>query len=206
MLAVLLACSQNFVESPETPLPASPDAEEDTAADAASDDTADTAADTSTDTGALPDVPLELCINEFMPDNASSSQDETLAFPDWIELHNAGETPVALDGWTLSDSRSDPSKHVLVGGLAIPPGGFLLLWADGLPEIGPEHLGFVLGKEGGEVALYAPDGRGSIVTYGEIAADFSLARVPDCCSEGEAGGCLSFDFRGTPGVSNVEPV
>jgi hypothetical protein len=197
MLLLLLACSQRFDEDTGSDTPVSPDS-------ADTDDTDDTdVIDTDPDTGDLPDVPLELCINEFMPDNESSAQDDTLAYPDWIELHNPGDTPVLLDGWTLTDSRGTPDKHVLTGGLALPPGGFALLWADELPDTGPEHLGFKLASTGGEVALYAPDGRGSIVTYGEMAADFSLTRMTDCC-EGDA--CLTFDFRGTPGVSNVEPV
>ena len=48
-----------------------------------------------------------------------------------------------------------------------------------------------------------PEGVGSVVTYQKLAPDFSAARVPDCC---EGDGCFSFDFRGSPGESNVDPV
>ncbi len=195
MLLLLFACSEDFSADTADTVPVPNDTVVDT----------DTGIDTDsdTDTGELPDLPLELCINEFMADNEASIQDETLAWPDWIELHNPGEAPVILDGWSLTDDRDEPRKNVLAGGLSIPGGGYRLLWADALPDAGSDHLAFRLGGKGGEVALYAPDGRGSIVTYGQMAADFSLARVPDCC-EGE--GCLAFDFRGTPGEPNVEPV
>ncbi len=190
MLALLLACSERF-EPEDT-------GEGEPVVDSATDDTGPV--DTDPDTGS--DLPLELCINEIMPDNEASAQDETLAYPDWIELHNPGDTTVDLAGWTITDYRLEPEKHTL-GDLSIEPGGFLVLWADELPDTGANHLGFKLSGDGGEVAVYAPDGRGSIVTYGPMAADFSIARVPDCC-EGE--GCLTYDFRGSPGESNVEPV
>ena len=158
--------------------------------------------DSDGDTGPHVDAPLDLCINEFMPTNVSSVQDESLRFPDWIELHNPGPEDIALTGWTLSDFRLEPDKHVFIGGLVVPAGGFRLLWADGRPDTGAAHLSFRLSGDGGEVALFAPDGRGSIVTYDEIFADFSIARVPDCCRRED---CFSFDYHGTPGLTNVEP-
>ncbi|MFN7145109.1 MAG: lamin tail domain-containing protein, partial [Myxococcota bacterium] len=173
-LLLLAACSERFPEPSDTGRDTTPHV------DSGADDTSVDSGDT--DTGEVSDAPLELCINEIMPDNEASAQDETLAYADWIELHNPGDAPVVLDGWTITDFRLEPDKHVLGGGLALPPGGFLVLWADALPDTGPDHLAFKLGADGGEVALYAPDGRGSIVTYGPMAADFSLARVPDCCT------------------------
>ena len=194
MLLFLLSCSEPF------------SSEDTAAADTSADDTAadtDTAPiDTDRETGDIPDIPLELCINEVMPDNEASAADETGFFPDWIELHNPGAAAIDLEGWKITDYRLEPDRHTL-GALTLEPGGFLVLWADELPETGPNHLGFKLGAEGGEVAVFAPDGRGSVLTYGPMAADFSLVRVPDCC-EGDA--CLGYDFRGSPGESNVEPV
>jgi hypothetical protein len=147
-------------------------------------------------------APLELCINEFMPDNEASITDESGATPDWIELHNPGSEDIDLEGWSLTDDADDPMKSVLPAGLTLPAGGFLLLWADGGALPSPTHLGFALSAAGGTVGVFAPDGRGSLVSYGDISDDFSAARLPDCC-EGDA--CFGFDFRGTPGQSNVEP-
>ncbi|MFO0759257.1 MAG: lamin tail domain-containing protein [Byssovorax sp.] len=150
--------------------------------------------------GDAPPLPLELCINELMPRNIASAADEGGNYADWIELHNPGKTPIDLAGWALTDDASMPFKSVLPAGLTLPPKGFLLLWADGTPQVGASHLGFKLDAKGGVVGVFAPDGRGSLVSYGEIAADFSAARNPDCC---QGPGCFTFVFRGTPGKTNV---
>ena len=152
------------------------------------------------DTGApgAPQGPLPLCVNEFMPDNLSAWRDDLLATPDWIELHNRTDEEIDLSGWTLSDDASDPAKARLEG--VIEARGFRFLRADeGLQD---NSLPFRLSAEGGDVALFAPDGRGQVVRYGRVGADFSVARSTDCCI-GEA--CLEFSYRGTPGYGNTEP-
>lgn len=184
MLLLVAACSTAGVATDTSPPP---------------DSGLDSAADTA-DSGPADPVPLDLCINEFMSDNDASLADETNAYPDWIELHNPGSTSVALDGWALTDDETEPDKSPL-DGLSLEAGGFLLLWADGLEAA--QHLAFELASAEGTVALYAPDGRGSIVNYGAIAADFSAARSPDCCTD---VGCFEYAFRGTPGASNVVPI
>jgi len=161
-------------------------------------DTGDTGSTTDTEP-----LPLELCINEFMPDNQAALFDDLGATPDWIELHNPGTEEVVLSGWSLTDDPDDPDDHVLPAGLTLPPGAFLVFYADGEPEAGPLHVAFRLSAEGGTVGLFAPDGRGSLVHHGRVESDFSVARTDDCCT-GEH--CLGFDFRGTPGAANNPPV
>lgn len=153
-----------------------------------------------------PNAPLELCINEFMTDNDVALADETGAYPDWIELHNPGDEAVPLDGWTLTDDSGDTTKHEMSGGLSVEPGGFLVLYADGEDSLGAAHLGFKLTQDGGTVGLFAPDGRGSLITYGYLESDISAARVPDCCPVGSS--CWEYVYGGTPGETNdpAEPV
>jgi len=146
-----------------------------------------------------PDAPLELCINEFMSDNKTSLTDETGATPDWIELHNPGADEVALAGWTMTDDADETDKSELDDTLVIEAHGFLVFYADNLPDLGTQHLGFSLSQDGGTVGLYAPDGRGSLLQYAWIASDLSAARVPDCCS---GDGCWDYVYQGTPGVTN----
>jgi hypothetical protein len=148
-------------------------------------------------------VPLELCINEFMSDNQSVLINDDGSTPDWVELHNPGETDIHLAGWSLTDDPDEYDKHAIHSSLWINAGEFLLFYADDQVDDGPEHLSFRLGSEGGAVGLYAPDRRGQVVHYGVVQADFSVYRVQDCCS-GE--GCLDFDFRGTPGTTNDPPI
>ncbi len=149
-------------------------------------------------------VPLELCINEFMPDNQAALFLDDGTAPDWIELHNPGSEQVQLAGWSITDDPEEPDKHALHSDLAVDAGGFLLLYADGTDDLQqPQHLSFRLTAAGGSVGLYAPDGRGQLVHHGAIEGDFSLHRVQDCCSGDD---CLEFDFRGTPGTTNDPPV
>jgi len=145
-----------------------------------------------------PPEPLPLCINEFMADNRSALIGEAGETPDWIELHNPTDEAIDLAGWRLADAIDEELPWVL-SGLALEPGGYLLLYADGVPETGNDHLDFKLDADGGSVALWAPDGRGQVIHYGHVEPDFSVSRIQDCCS-GE--GCLDFAFRGTPGRTN----
>jgi hypothetical protein len=156
---------------------------------------------TSSSTGGPPG-PIAICINEIMPDNQTSLV-VMGATPEWIELHNPTDMAVDLEGWSLTDDESQPKLSVLPKGLTLPPKGFVLLYADGDTKLGPEHLAFKLNAGGGKVGLFSPDGAGSVVPYGMLAADVSAALVPDCCTGSD---CTETDFQGTPGKSNVPVV
>ena len=145
-----------------------------------------------------PPEPLELCINEFMPDNQSVLIAEDGSTPDWIELHNPSEEHLLLNGWSMADAMDEDVRHVF-GDVVLPAAGYLLLYADGQPDLGEDHLDFKLSSEGGDVAIWAPDGRGQVVHYGHVEPDWSVARLSDCCLE---EGCWDFDFRGSPGATN----
>ena len=140
----------------------------------------------------------ELCINEFMAANATTVQDDTGAYVDWVELFNLTDEDVELAGFTISDDLDNPDKHVLAAPLVVPAHGHLLLWADGLTDLGPEHLGFQLAREGEELGLYDPDGTVlNHLEYDEQATDWSAARMPD----GELDGWI-IDATPTPGQPN----
>jgi hypothetical protein len=145
---------------------------------------------------------LAVCINELMPANRVAHRDPSGAASDWIELHNPTAQDLPLDGWSMTDDPSEPRKHVLGGGLTLPAGGFLVLWADDAPGLGPDHLGFALAEGGEAVGLYAPDGTGSVVWFGPMPDDLAVGRITDCCRE-PAGGCLQIGFGGTPGATNA---
>ncbi len=203
LLGLLAGCTSRVDTGPPGPDDTGPPPD-DTAG--AADDTGtggpDDTADTGGDTGRpASDGLLALCINEFMPANEASLSLGDGTWPDWIELHNPGVADVGLAGWGITDDRTEPTAEVLTGDLVIPAGGFLLLYAD--HQAGPDHLRFRLDADGGEVALFDPEGDGQIITYGNVEDDFSVSRRTDCCT-GE--GCLGFDFHGTPGITNVHIV
>lgn len=141
-----------------------------------------------------------LCINELMPDNDAALILEDDSRPDWIELFNPTDADISLDGWTISDDRTQPDRHPLFAGLVVPAGEPLLLYAD--EGDGPDHLSFKLSAEGDEVALFDPEGDGTVLAFGVVYDDFAVARVDDCCT---GDGCLAHVFRGSPGVANTAP-
>ena len=53
-----------------------------------------------------------LVINEFMADNETTVEDpdESGEYPDWIELYNGSEEPIALNGLFLTDDLDEPTK------------------------------------------------------------------------------------------------
>lgn len=179
--------------------------EEDTDSGPVQDTAIDTGGDTSGDTGGdtggieVSKEPLELCINEFMPNNLQSWTDETGAYADWIELHNPGDTPVFLGGWSITDDAEEPDAHVFGDELTVDIGGFLVLVADGEPSLGPLHLDFRLDNEGEQIGLFRWDGTGEVLTYGKVYNDLSVARLTDCGPIDE----MEYVYGGTPGVSNV---
>jgi hypothetical protein len=145
---------------------------------------------------------LAICVNEIMPDNETSLIIGMGATPDWIELHNPTDKAVDLAGWSLTDDENEPKLSVLPEGMAIPPKGFLILFATGDSSFGPDHLAFQLSAGGGVVGLFAPDGASNIMTYGLTDPDIAQARKPDCC-QGDA--CVVPDPKGTPSKSNLTP-
>jgi len=102
---------------------------------------------------------------------------------DWIELYNAGDTPIVLDGtWYLSDDREDLRKWALPS-MVIEPGGFVSF--DEVRDFhNPITAGFGLNKAGDEVVLSHLPGSGrdrivDIVVFDGQANGVSLGRLPD---------------------------
>ena len=139
-----------------------------------------------------------------MAANAGSILDESGAASDWIELVNAGEEPLDLRGFSVSDDWRVPDKGPLPDGLLLGPGEHLLLWADGTDAAG--HLPFQLDADGESVGVFDADGRALdwVVLYPPLGLDEAYARLPD----GAETWILT--PRGTPGAANrafvVEPV
>jgi hypothetical protein len=129
--------------------------------------------------------PPPLVINEFMADNDNviEDPDEPLAFEDWLEIYNAGQSSISLNGMYLSDNPLFPTKFPLPGGLVVPAKGRLLLWADGEPLQGIHHLGFQLSAIGEQIVISDIDARGNVpihtVTFGPQIMDVAEGSCPD---------------------------
>jgi len=128
-----------------------------------------------------------LRINEFMAANASCCPDpdaEVPEYDDWIEIYNAGATPIDIGGMYLSDDKTDPFKSKIPDNdpakTTLPAGGYLVLWADETTEQGPLHLKFKLSTKGEDVALFYIDGRQiDAYTYGAQDENKSFGRSGD---------------------------
>ncbi|MSU62355.1 MAG: hypothetical protein EXS31_08165 [Pedosphaera sp.] len=124
-------------------------------------------------------------INEFLanPDGGA----------DWIELHNLGTMPVALQGCAIitSNSLARIASPTFIGA-----GGFAVLRAD--ENSGPDHLDLKLPASAGLIALLAPNGEElDRVTYGPQATGITFGRLPD-----GTGAFHQLLFSATRGASN----
>jgi hypothetical protein len=147
----------------------------------------------------------DLYINEFMADNSSIIADPFGEYDDWIELYNDSPEPVNVGGLFISDSIDDPTKYRIPltnpDLTEIPPGGFLLLWADKQEEQGVLHLDIKLSKSGEQIAICQIVGSDTIIIdsiiFGPQDNDISFGLYPDGSNE-----WVSFSSP-TPGYSNT---
>jgi hypothetical protein len=79
-------------------------------------------------------------ISEFMALNSGTLVDMDGETPDWVEIHNAGDLAVDLDGWSLTDDLAVLRKWNFPD-IRLDAGGYLLLLASGKDLPQPEiHL------------------------------------------------------------------
>ncbi len=129
--------------------------------------------------------PVLVRINEWMAGNTRAAADPADGdFEDWFELYNSGPQAADLAAYTLTDDLANPTKYSIPTGTIIPPGGFLLIWADeeaGQTASGQDlHANFKLGLAGEQLGLFAPDG--SVVdslVFGQQTDNVSQGRFPD---------------------------
>lgn len=146
--------------------------------------------------------PPPILINEAMPRTvrALADPDEAGEYPDWIELVNLSNQPVALDGLYLTNDPAQPTLYPIPDGIVIPPQGFVVFYADDDALQSDLHTNFKLSALYGEVALFGADGNALIdwVSWNEVEGDQSFGRNPDgdpnwqlqaCATPGESNSC-----------------
>jgi hypothetical protein len=135
---------------------------------------------------------INVFVNEWMAGNTNfiadpSSLPGAPEFDDWFELYNAGNDPVDLGGFYLTDNLNNRNQFLIPtnGQYVIPPKGFLLVWADNQPEQnGPAvpdlHVNFQLRAAGEEIGLFDADGSTiDAVVFGNQTNDVSQGRFSD---------------------------
>lgn len=113
---------------------------------------------------------------------------------EFVEIVNAGPTPVCLSGWALGDA-DDPERHVFPLGPALAPGGTVVVFGGGVPR----------GDFGGDVQTAAFGGRLSLTNEGDVvtlrdARDTVALQI----SWGDCGGaaCAPSHWEGDLGIES----
>ena len=135
LVLVLLLTGCDLVPPPEP-------TEEPTATESVQEST-DSSTEASAPESTAPPRPEGLMISEVMADNKLLSLGHDR---DWVELHNPGDTEVALDGFYLTDDAAKPQRLSLEG-MTLPAGGYLVV------ELG-EDAPFNLSADGETVFLF----------------------------------------------------
>ena len=128
-------------------------------------------------------VPGDVLFNELLASNGGVIFDEFGEFDDWVELYNAGTTPVWLGNLWLTDDLDTPDKYNLPD-MVLEPGDWHLIWTDNDEEQGENHAGFTLSAGGEEVALFRLENDGDwtlqrYVAFGPSDTNVSLGRLTD---------------------------
>ena len=102
-----------------------------------------------------------LVISELMADNNSVLADSQGDYHDWIEIHNATDAGVDLDGWFLTDTAALLTRWEFPA-VTIEANEYLVVFASGLDRRDPAaelHTNFNLDNDGEYLALVMPDGQ-----------------------------------------------
>ncbi|HEX5221186.1 MAG TPA: lamin tail domain-containing protein [Verrucomicrobiae bacterium] len=133
-------------------------------------------------------APVTVFINEWMADNTVTLADPADGqFEDWFELYNPGTNAVDLGGYYLTDNLANKFQFQIPnnGHYVIPPGGYLLVWADNENNQNSTnrvdlHTSFALSKGGEVLGLFAADGTTiDAVTFGAQTSDVTQGRFPN---------------------------
>ena len=152
-----------------------------------------------------------LMINEVMARNETFTDFESAGLPpqDWVEIFNAGENPLRMEGYTLSDNFDRPKKYKFPAGLVLPAGEFLVVTLAGPGQVEdfyeynpatPFHLraDFALNDERDSIFLFANGNQVDRMVVRNLDADSSVGRYPD------GGVSVGRSFAPTPGAGNYE--
>jgi hypothetical protein len=148
-------------------------------------------------------------ITEFLASNDATLQDGFGRDSDWIEIRNAGDEPIDLLGYHLTDNPGLPDKWTFTTPLVLGPSAYLIVFAsedDTTDQLGYRHTNFKLNADGEYLALVAPD-LSVLSQYGTSTADYPQQVVD--ISYGVSGlndSDIGYLSTPTPGGHNSETI
>lgn len=164
-------------------------------------DTLETCASATPGESNLP-VENSVSFNELMVNNWSTLADEAGEYDPWMELYNFGCHTINLENLYLSDTASTSTRWKFPS-VDVPPGGFVIVWADGEERQGELHTNFKLSPNGGSILLFDRHANSNIpldaLRFGKQTEDIALARHPN------GSGPWDTARTPTPGEINIRP-
>ena len=109
----------------------------------------------------------DLMITEFVARNEDGLRDQDGDRHDWIEIFNASDAAVDLDGSYLTDDAGELTKWQFPA-ISLAPKEYLVVFASGKDRIDPAaplHTNFQLDADGEYLALVEPDGNTVAVAF-----------------------------------------
>jgi hypothetical protein len=123
----------------------------------------------------------DVVINELVASNTITSGivDEKGESEDWIELFNNTNKELNLNGYFLTDKKSDLTKWAFPTDAKIKPNEYLIIWADENKNDGPLHCNFKLSKSGEQVYLSNGSMYVDSLTFPSLDDNESYSRIPN---------------------------
>jgi hypothetical protein len=121
----------------------------------------------------------KLVINEVVPANDNAGADEFGENDDWVEIYNASDEAINLEGFFLSDNNGNKTKFTFPD-FELAANDVVTIWCDDQPEQGAFHAAFRLSSSGEEVGLYNTDTISlDYVRFGAVPDDIAVGRFPN---------------------------
>ena len=141
----------------------------------------------------------QLYINEFSASNTNTIADPDYDdYSDWLEIYHGDTQSWNLNGFYITDNFDLPEKWRINVDAIIPPGEFIVIWADDMAE--GLHANFRISAGGEQLAILTPGGRLlDSISFSAQAPDISFGRIVD------GTGPWAYFTEPTPGASNSTP-
>ncbi len=146
-------------------------------------------------------VEADIIISEFAAAPTGVVDDDKEP-TDWIELHNPGNTPISLLGWSLTDDPNHDERWTIPD-IRLEGGAYLIVYASGKDRETTDqslHTDFKLDRAGGYLALIRPGETRPVSVYQAYPAQrrgFSYGR--------DDAGAPFYYSKSTPGAVNALP-
>jgi len=121
----------------------------------------------------------DFVINECMPNNSITASDQDGEYNDWVEFYNNSTSSINVEGYFLSDRKSEPTKFRFPS-QQVNPNDYLIVWLDKDTLQEGLHTNFKLSASGEQVYLFDLDTNLiDFVHFTNVAADVSMSRTFD---------------------------